>query len=192
MKLPVFPIRNVVFFPSTTLPLNIFEPRYLTMVKDSIDNATPVVLCSGEPQPGDVAGYGDLKLLHRREDGTLLVAVVGRGKVRLGPLDSSLPYLQSECEPIATQSQLDAASLTLYAQLKSEFGSWIRTQVEDPEQMKWIESMLSDPQSVLDHLMSYRVQDPERKQELLNLNNINEQLAVLATLSEISSPSQIH
>ena len=35
-KIPVFPINNFIIFPKTTVPLNIFEPRYIDMVNDSM------------------------------------------------------------------------------------------------------------------------------------------------------------
>ena len=35
-KISIFPLSNVIFFPKTILPLNIFEKRYLEMVNDSI------------------------------------------------------------------------------------------------------------------------------------------------------------
>ena len=35
-KLPVFPLSNFIIFPKTTVPLNIFEPRYVDMVNDSM------------------------------------------------------------------------------------------------------------------------------------------------------------
>ncbi|MAJ23271.1 MAG: hypothetical protein CBC24_05380 [Candidatus Pelagibacter sp. TMED64] len=35
-EIPIFPLSNVIFFPKTTLPLNIFEKRYLQMVNDSV------------------------------------------------------------------------------------------------------------------------------------------------------------
>jgi len=35
-KIPVFPLGNFIIFPHTTVPLNIFEPRYLEMIKDSM------------------------------------------------------------------------------------------------------------------------------------------------------------
>ena len=34
--IPVFPLSNFIMFPGTTVPLNIFEPRYLQMVNDSM------------------------------------------------------------------------------------------------------------------------------------------------------------
>ena len=35
-KIPIFPLSNFIVFPDTTVPLNIFEPRYLQMVNDSM------------------------------------------------------------------------------------------------------------------------------------------------------------
>lgn len=35
-KIPVFPLSNFIVFPNTTVPLNIFEPRYLKMTEDSM------------------------------------------------------------------------------------------------------------------------------------------------------------
>ena len=34
--IPVFPISNFIIFPKTTVPLNIFEPRYIEMINDSM------------------------------------------------------------------------------------------------------------------------------------------------------------
>ena len=35
-KIPVFPLSNFIIFPRTTVPLNIFEPRYIDMIDDSM------------------------------------------------------------------------------------------------------------------------------------------------------------
>ena len=37
-KIPVFPLSNFIIFPKTTVPLNIFEPRYIEMINDSMKN----------------------------------------------------------------------------------------------------------------------------------------------------------
>ena len=45
-RLPIFPLPNVVFFPCTLLPLDIFEPRYKQMVSDALRaNAESAWLC---------------------------------------------------------------------------------------------------------------------------------------------------
>ena len=35
-KLAVFPLSNFIIFPKTTVPLNIFEPRYIDMINDTM------------------------------------------------------------------------------------------------------------------------------------------------------------
>ena len=35
-KISIFPLSNFIIFPKTTVPLNIFEPRYIDMINDSM------------------------------------------------------------------------------------------------------------------------------------------------------------
>ncbi|HRO67146.1 MAG TPA: LON peptidase substrate-binding domain-containing protein, partial [Pseudobdellovibrionaceae bacterium] len=44
MDVYLFPLVNVTLFPRTTKPLNIFEPKYLDMVRDAISTKTPIAL----------------------------------------------------------------------------------------------------------------------------------------------------
>ena len=37
-KIPIFPLSNFIIFPKTSVPLNIFEPRYIDMVNDSMSS----------------------------------------------------------------------------------------------------------------------------------------------------------
>ena len=41
--IPIFPLKGVVMFPDTYLPLNIFEPRYLKMIDQSISNGNRLI-----------------------------------------------------------------------------------------------------------------------------------------------------
>ena len=34
--IPIFPLSNFIIFPNTSVPLNIFEPRYIEMVNDAM------------------------------------------------------------------------------------------------------------------------------------------------------------
>ena len=43
-KIPVFPLSNFIIFPKTTVPLNIFEPRYIQMIDDSMRNNRYIVM----------------------------------------------------------------------------------------------------------------------------------------------------
>ena len=48
--IPIFPLKGVVMFPDTYLPLNIFEPRYLEMINKAISSKSRLI---GMIQPND-------------------------------------------------------------------------------------------------------------------------------------------
>ncbi len=56
--IPVFPLSNFIIFPKTTVPLNIFEPRYVDMVNDSM-KADKLI---GMVQPKITKNFNDNKL----------------------------------------------------------------------------------------------------------------------------------
>jgi Lon protease-like protein len=57
----VFPLSNFIIFPKTTVPLNIFEPRYIEMINDSMKSNKLVGLI----QPKNSNNDQNLPLLHK-------------------------------------------------------------------------------------------------------------------------------
>jgi Lon protease-like protein len=83
--LPIFPLSNFIIFPKTTVPLNIFEPRYIDMINDSmksnkligmvqpkkiIDDLTPPIL-------HNIGCLGKITSFKETEDGRFLVELKG-------------------------------------------------------------------------------------------------------------------
>ena len=75
--IPVFPLSGVIYFPKTNLPLNIFEPRYLNLVKDAYEkdklmgmvqskkaNSVYQVGCLGKITDLQKAGMGEFNQLN--------------------------------------------------------------------------------------------------------------------------------
>jgi len=60
VKIPVFPLSNFIIFPKTTVPLNIFEPRYIDMINDSMKSNKLV----GMIQPKKSSNNQLIPLLH--------------------------------------------------------------------------------------------------------------------------------
>lgn len=141
-RLPMFPLGSPLL-PGEALPLQIFEPRYLAMMKD-VEAATGefgVVLISR----GWEVGGGDERhsvgtvatLLHRSEqgDGRLAVTALGIGRLRVARWLAEDPYPQADVErlpepgdvvvPIEAQAQLARLAVgvrRVYA-LASELGA---------------------------------------------------------------------
>jgi uncharacterized protein len=59
-KIPVFPLSNFIIFPKTTVPLNIFEPRYIQMINDCMKSNKLV----GMIQPKNSSNNQLLPILH--------------------------------------------------------------------------------------------------------------------------------
>ena len=157
MECYVFPLPNAVFFPSTTKPLNIFEPKYIQMVKDSLRTQTPIALAFAEGQldspvvPGSplqfckpVAGIGIPHVIEERTDGSMVILLDGRGKVVLEDVqDSGTPYIVCNAKPVEESSEvLDTASGELRTLTKILF-QWIEKNVGNKEQRDRLNSICS-------------------------------------------------
>ena len=60
IKIPVFPLSDFIIFPKTTVPLNIFEPRYIDMINDSMKSNKLI----GMIQPKKSSNNQLIPLLH--------------------------------------------------------------------------------------------------------------------------------
>jgi len=86
--IPVFPLSNFIIFPNTTVPLNIFEPRYLDMVNDSMKSNKLIGMIqpknsrdkNGIPKLHDVGCLGKIMSFKETEDGRYLIEL--KGKIR--------------------------------------------------------------------------------------------------------------
>jgi Lon protease-like protein len=84
-KLPVFPLSNFIIFPKTTVPLNIFEPRYLNMVNDSMKNDKMIGMIQpkttmnkdNNPELHQVGCVGKITSFRETEDGRYLIELKG-------------------------------------------------------------------------------------------------------------------
>ena len=83
--IPVFPLSNFIIFPKTTVPLNIFEPRYINMVNDSMKSnkligiIQPKNLTSQQiiPELYEVGCLGKITSFKETEDGRYLIELKG-------------------------------------------------------------------------------------------------------------------
>ena len=84
-RFPIFPLTVALLLPGGNLPLNIFEPRYLQMVRDAMqtDHVIGMVQPSGEPGPdGHSPIYrtgcaGRIGNFRETEDGRFLITLTG-------------------------------------------------------------------------------------------------------------------
>ena len=87
-QIPVFPLSNFIIFPKTTVPLNIFEPRYIDMINDSMKSNKMIGMIQPKnsineiniPKLHDVGCLGKITSFTETEDGRYLIEL--KGKIR--------------------------------------------------------------------------------------------------------------
>ena len=85
-KISIFPLSGAVFFPKTSLPLNIFEDRYLKMVEDALKNDGHIGMIQSKDRSGDVFRVGCLGKIDKHErtsDGRILINLKGLTRFRI-------------------------------------------------------------------------------------------------------------
>ncbi len=106
--IPVFPLSNFILFPQTTVPLNIFEPRYIDMINDSMKSDKMIGLIQPKnsinnpkvPELYEVGCIGKITSFKETDDGRFLIEL--RGIIRFEKTkeletDKKYRILEVEC-----------------------------------------------------------------------------------------------
>jgi uncharacterized protein len=94
--IPIFPLTGVLLLPRGRLPLNIFEPRYLAMVRDSLGGERLIGMVQpSEPQDDNrgrggmnppvypIGCVGRITAFSETDDGRYLVTLTGLSRFRI-------------------------------------------------------------------------------------------------------------
>ena len=83
--IPIFPLSNFIIFPKTTVPLNIFEPRYIDMINDSMSSNKFIGMIqpktinneNNPPELFKVGCLGKITSFRETEDSRFLIEIKG-------------------------------------------------------------------------------------------------------------------
>lgn len=195
MKVFLFPLGHVLLYPGTSKPLHIFEPRYLKMVQDAIEQRVPIAIgFVDDPQKPlryeagqklgfvrEIVGYGYPQIIETRPDGTLLILLPGNGKAKLGPLlDDSLPYLVCEAEKVEEDMTISNATSPSYVVLQKLLLNWLQNNIPDSRAREEFRRHLKTPEQVVGCVAAYLVADPDMQQMVLEENLLEEKINLLS------------
>jgi Lon protease-like protein len=102
-RFPIFPLRGAIMLPGGNLPLNIFEPRYLAMVRDAMktDRMIGMVQPRREDDPSDrpeiypTGCVGRISNFSETDDGRYLITLTGLCRFDVSEeLTVTTPYRQ--------------------------------------------------------------------------------------------------
>lgn len=99
--IPVFPLSGVLLFPRWSLPLNIFEPRYLNMIDDAMSGPRLIGMIQSngddrvQPSLVGTGCVGRITSYSETDDGRYLISLSGICRFHVGrELEVETPYRQ--------------------------------------------------------------------------------------------------
>src|SRR5256885_16800291 len=189
-EVPVMPLPGAVLFPHALLPLYIFESRYREMLEHALkhDRMFSVALikpsCPEWRAPEDffhLATVGLIRACVGCGDGTSNLVLQGLHRIRFTSFEQETPFpvakidiVESSDDPTIETEALAEKVLELYQKLK-------RVGRQLPPKVDRYLNQLGDLEMLADLVASTFVEDPLRRQRLLEESSVNQRLRLLIT-----------
>jgi len=197
-ELPILPLRGLVVYPQTAVPLTIGQPRSVRLVDDAMAGDKIIGLVTSKdpelenPGPEDLYSTGTAAIIHRMfraPDGTIRLLVQGLSRFRLKDFTSIEPYLKATVEiaPETTEEGLEIEALTRNA--RDQFTHIAEMIPSFPRELVTSISAIDDPLQVVYTIANFQRMELSEAQELLEIDSVTEKLrrlvGVLARESEV-------
>jgi Lon protease-like protein len=180
--IPLFPL-DVVLFPSTPLPLHIFEPRYKEMIAECLaQNRTFGVVRALEQGLADVGCTAEIvTIVKEYPDGQLDLVAEGRNRFEIVGVNQERSFLQAEVlmivdEPGAAPQEDTSRAVQLHSELLAIAGAKQDLSAADPALLSF-------------YLAGSLPLDLDFKQKLLSLRSEAERLSLLITYLQTLIPN---
>ncbi len=201
--LPILPLRGLVVYPQTAIPLTIGQPRSIRLIDDVI-NADRIIglVASKQPElenpgPDQLYTVGTAALIHRlfrAPDGTIRLLVQGLIRFRIAEYTSEDPYLQARIELIPDQEDNSLEVEALARNVRDQFSHIAEMIPSMPREMVNTIESLSDPLETVYTIANLQRMEISDAQEILEMVDVRDKLHKLVTLltreSEVLELSQ--
>lgn len=189
-QLPVMPLPGAVLFPHALLPLYIFEPRYRRMLELALQQHRMFCVTLIKPSCPDwhapedffqLATAGLIRACVERSDGTSNLILQGLQRVRFTGFEQEKPFPIVSIEGVESRDPTSVETEALGAKVVELYGSLKHDRRQLPAKLDRYLSELRDLEMLADLMASTFVNDPLRRQRLLEERSLNQRLRFLIT-----------
>lgn len=193
-RVRLFPLSGTILLPRAVLPLNIFEPRYLAMVRDAmagdrlIGMVQPVTgLPEKRPELYDVGSIGRITQFSETGDGRYLISLTGIARFRIvAELPVTTPYRQAEVDHAAFAADWEPAA-PLAAPARAALEQALRDYLDRLDlSADWDAVKSADDESLVNTLSLVCPFQPAERQALLEAPALADRTETLTTLMQFA------
>jgi len=189
--LPILPLRGVVVYPQTAVPLTVGQARSIKLVDDVVAADKLVGLVTSRnpeletPGPNDLYQVGVIATVHRllrAPDGTVRLLVQGLERFKLVEFVSEEPYLKAriELDPEKVEEGLEIDALARNA--RDQFQQITQMIPSFPEELVNSITSLENPLQTVYTIANFQRIELKDAQELLEIDSVTEKLRKLIGL----------
>ena len=186
--LPILPLRRVVVFPLSFLPLSVGQPRSVQLVEEVAVGDRMVGLVGMRdpeievPGPDQIHRVGTAAHLHRMvkgSDGTIGIFVQGLERIEIERWDSEEPFLKAQVrvlpDPVGDSVEVEALRRTVV----ERFTRLVELVPHLPEDLIAAIESLDDPRALAYFIAANTRMDADAAQDILEMETVSERLKAL-------------
>lgn len=190
--LPILPLRGLVVYPQTAIPLTIGQPRSIRLVDEVMSSDQRMIgLVTAKdpnlenPDPEDLYPVGTAALVHRlfrAPDGSIRLLVQGTTRFRLGDFVQTEPYLVAKVTslPETTETGIEIDALARNA--RDQFEHIAEMIPSIPRELVASISSIEDPLQTVYTVANLQRMELADAQSILELDSIGEKLHKLVSI----------
>lgn len=192
MTLPLLPLRDVVVFPHMVIPLFVGRPKSIKALEIAMESERRIMLVAQkaaakeEPSASDMFDMGcvaTILQLLKLPDGTVKVLVEGVQRAKVTSVLDNSTHFTAEVLPVEVANNLMPAQLTEVEALRravmQQFDQYVKLNKKIPSEILTSIASIDDPGRLADTIAAHLPLKLELKQEVLELDPVQERLTNL-------------
>jgi ATP-dependent Lon protease len=189
--IPVLPLRGLVVYPFTAVPLTVGQPRSIKLVDEIMSSDRLIGLVASKnpdienPEPEDLYEIGTAATIHRlfrAPDGTIRLVIQGIARFKVTEYIQKEPYLKATIEPYPEIKETTFEEEALARNVRDQFQHIAEMIPSIPAELVGSITSIHDPLQTAYTIANFQRMDLVDSQNLLELDSALEKLKALVTI----------
>ena len=189
--LPILPLRGMVVYPKTAVPITIGQPRSIRLVDAVMATDRLIGLVTStdseneNPGPDELYNVGTAATIHRMfraPDGTIRLVIQGISRFRIVEFSQNEPYLTAVIEPFPEIEEETIEVEALARNVQDQFQHIAEMIPSIPSELVATVTTITDPLQAVYTISNFQRMDVEDGQKILEYDSILEKLRKLVLI----------
>jgi len=190
-SIPILPLRGLVVYPKTAIPLTVGQPRSIRLIDDVMSSDRLIGMVTSRnselenPGPDDLFEIGTAATIHRMfraPDGTIRLVIQGLSRFKVTNYVQEEPYLKADIQPYPETNTETIEIEALTRNVQDQFQHIAEMIPSIPGELVASITSLTDPLQIIYTIANFQRMETQDGQALLELDSAEEKLKKLVTI----------